>query len=51
MEHKRCVFYNYDTKIRRKIQYMKNGKEEEGYEASIDFKKAKAFAWLKRTRL
>ena len=48
MEHKRCVFYNYDTKIRRKIQYMKNGKEEEGYEASIDFKKAKVFAWLKR---
>lgn len=48
MEHKKCIFYNYDKKIKRKIRYMKNGKEMEGYEAPIDFKKAKILAWLKR---
>ena len=48
MEHKKCVFYNYDTKTKRKISYMKNGKSEEGFEAPIDFDKAKLLAWLKR---
>ena len=48
MEHKKCVFYNYDKKTKRKIIYIKNGKEEEGFEAPIDFQKAKLLAWLKR---
>lgn len=48
MEHKKCIFYDYDKKIKRKISYNKNNKVEEGYEAPIDFEKAKVFAWLKR---
>ena len=48
MEHKRCVFYDYDKKIKRKILFMKNNKVERGYEPPIDFEKAKLSAWLKR---
>ena len=52
MEKKKCAFYDYDKKIKRKIQYKKNLKEqypyEEVYEAPINFKKAKVVAWIKR---
>ena len=48
MEHKKCAFYDYDKKIKKKIKYMKNKKEEEGYEAPIDFERAKVVAWLKK---
>ena len=48
MEHKKCVFYDYDKRIKRKIFFMKNNEAEEGYEAPIGFEKAKLLAWLKR---
>ena len=44
MEHKKCIFYDYDKKIKRKIQYL----NKEVYEAPINFGKAKVVAWLKR---
>ena len=48
MENKKCIFYDYDKKTKRKIIYMSNNKEMEGYEAPIDFQKAKLLAWIKR---
>ena len=48
MEHKKCIFYDYDKKIKKRVKYVKNGKEEEGYEGPIDFEKAKLVAWIKR---
>ena len=48
MEKKKCIFYDYDKKTKRKIIYMSNNKKMEGYEAPIDFQKAKLFAWIKR---
>ena len=51
MENKKCIFYDYDKKIKKKIQYKKNLKEqypyEAVYEAPINFEKAKIVAWIK----
>lgn len=51
MEHKKCIFYDYDKKAKIKIQYTQNLIDEtdtEGYEAPILFEKVKLVAWLKR---
>ena len=49
MEHKKCIFYDYDKKIKIPIRYIKNNDYAEGYEAPIDFEKAKVVALLKRS--
>ena len=42
-------FYSYDKKIKIRIRYIKDNNYVEGYEASIDFEKAKVVAWFKRS--
>ena len=48
MEKKKCAFYDYDKKIKKKIRLNKEHSYEEVYEAPISFEKAKVVAWLKR---
>ena len=48
MDKKKCVFYDYDKRQKRKIIFKRNDKKEVGYEAPIDFQKAKVVAWIKR---
>ena len=48
MDKKKCVFYDYDRKTKKKIRYKKNEESFEDYEAPIIFKKTKIFVWIKR---
>ena len=48
MDNKKCIFYDYDKRKKIKIIYRKEGQDMEGYEAPIDFQRAKLLAWIKR---